>query len=131
MGSRNVFSFKRSQITNIIIMTIISLPACTCSRLSAHLQRFILNENHVYLTQSFRVGLADLTIVNEALIALSLDDITSRTQKYIVDNQVCRDHGLRICPHGTVRFAGRIFKQFEYFSKHCRKNSSFIKIGRE
>jgi len=98
-------------------MTITSLPACT----SAHLQRFILNENHVYLTQSFRVALADLTIVNEALIALTVD-ITSRTQKYIDDNQVCCDHGLRICPHGTVRFAGRIFMQFEYFSKHCRKN---------
>jgi hypothetical protein len=55
-------------------MTITSLPACT----SAHLQRFILNENHVYLTQSFRVALADLTIVNEALIALTVD-ITSRT----------------------------------------------------
>jgi len=52
-----------------------------------------------------------LTIVNEALIAMTVD-ITSRTQKYIDDNLVCCDHGLRNCPHGTVRFIRGIFVQF-------------------
>ena len=85
------------------------------------MKHFILNENHAYLSQSFRVARGDLTIVNEALIAVTVD-IISRTQNYIDDNQVCCDRGSRICPHGTIRLTRRILMQFEYFSKHCHEN---------
>jgi hypothetical protein len=36
-----------------------------------------------------------------------------------------------ISPDGTTRLARRIFMKFYYFSKMCRENSSFIKIGHE